>query len=127
MSSLTSNGPPRHDRRRSQRVLLRIPIAVIASGPDKKMAREQTHTLVVNAHGALINLELPVRVGQVIILQNPETCEEQSCRVIRVNSIPGGKPEVGIEFLKPAPHFWRVAFPPEDWVPHSPEITSDTF
>ena len=127
MSSLSSNVPPMHDRRRSQRVLLRIPIAVIASGPDKKMVREETHTVVVNAHGALINLELPVHVGQVIILQNPETCEEQSCRVIRVNSAPGGKPEVGIEFLKPAPHFWRVAFPPEDWVPHSPEITSDTF
>jgi len=127
MSSLSSNVPPLRDRRRSQRVLLRIPIAVIASGPDKKMIREQTHTVVVNAHGALINLELPVRVGQVVILQNPETCEEQSCRVIRVNSVPGGKPEVGIEFVVPAPHFWRVAFPPEDWVPHSPEITSDTF
>jgi hypothetical protein len=115
------------NRRRSQRVLLRIPIAVIAPGPDKKMAREQTHTLVVNAHGALIGLDLPVRVGQVIILQNPETGEEQSCRVIRFSPSREGQAEVGIEFLKPAPNFWRVAFPPADWVPHSPEITSDTF
>ena len=127
MSSLSSNLATTNDRRRSQRVLLRIPIAVIAPGPDKKMAREQTHTLVVNAHGALIILELPVRVGQVVILQNPETSEEQSCRIIRVNPAPQGKFEVGIEFLKPAPNFWRVAFPPADWIPHSPEITSDTF
>jgi hypothetical protein len=66
-------------------------------------------------------------VGQVVILQNPETSEEQSCRIIRVSPAREGKSEVGIEFLKPAPNFWRVAFPPADWVPHSPEITSDTF
>src|ERR1700739_2722690 len=127
MSSLTSNLAATGNRRRSQRVLLRIPIAVIAPGADKKMAREQTHTLVVNAHGALIGLDLPVRVGQVVILQNPETSEEQSCRIIRVNPTREGKAEVGIEFLKPAPNFWRVAFPPSDWIPKTPEITSDTF
>jgi len=127
MSSLSSNLAPMSNRRRSQRVLLRMPIAVIASGPDKKMVREQTNTLVVNAHGALIHLDLPVRIGQVVILQNPETFEEQSCRVIRVNPVLGSRTEVGIEFLKPAANFWRVTFPPEDWAPHSPEITSDTF
>lgn len=127
MSSLSSNLATMSNRRRSQRVLLRIPIAVIAPGPDKKMVREHTHTLVVNAHGALIYLDLQVRLGQVVILQNPETSEEESCRIIRTNPVAGGKIEVGIEFLKPAPNFWRVAFPPADWIPHSPEITSDTF
>jgi hypothetical protein len=76
MSSLSSNLAPIHNRRRSQRVLLRMPITVIATGPDKKMAREQTFTSVVNAHGALISLDLSVRVGQVVILQNTETNEE---------------------------------------------------
>jgi len=127
MSSLSSNLAPMSNRRRSQRVLLRIPIAVIAPGPDKNMVREQTHTLVVNAHGALIQLELKVREGQVLILQNPETSEEQSCRVIHVHQIGEGKTEVGIEFLRAAPNFWRVAFPPSDWVPQSREITGQTF
>jgi len=127
MSLPPSNAGSNADRRRSQRVYLRIPVAVIAPGPDKKMAREQTHTSVVNAHGALILLELPVRKGQTIILQNPETSEEQPCRVVRVGRTPDGKGEVAIEFLKAAPKFWRVAFPPEDWIPRAPEITSDTF
>jgi len=127
MSSLSSNLAPMSNRRRSQRVLLRMPIAVIASGPDKKMLRENTQTLVVNAHGALINLDLPVRVGQVVILQNPETGEEQSCRVVRINPVRDSKTEVGIEFLKPAPNFWRVSFPPADWAPQSPEISADNF
>jgi hypothetical protein len=127
MSSLQSNLAPMNNRRRSQRVLLRIPIAVIAPGPDKQMALEQTHTLVVNAHGTLISLSLPVRTGQVVILQNPGTSEEESCRVIRVDPVREGKAEVALEFLKPAPNFWRVAFPPSDWAPHAPEITGDTF
>jgi len=127
MSSLSSNLAPMPDRRRSQRVLLRMPIVVIAPGPDKQITREETITLVVNAHGAVIHLELPVRVGQVVILQNPETSEEQSCRIVNITSVSGLKTEVGIEFLKPAPHFWHVAFPPEDWSPRAPEITGNTF
>jgi hypothetical protein len=119
MSSSSSNPTHMHNRRRSQRVLLRIPIVVIATGPDGKMARERTFTSVVNAHGALISLDLPVRVGQVIILQNPETNEEQSCRIIHASPSREGKPEAGIEFLKAAPNFWRIAFPPSDWTPPS--------
>jgi hypothetical protein len=34
--------------------------------------------------------------------------------------------EVGIEFLGPAPRLWRVAFPPEDWSPRSPEAKRRT-
>ena len=37
------------------------------------------------------------------------------------------KSEVGVEFLKPAPKFWRISFPPDDWTPKDPEITADTF
>jgi hypothetical protein len=127
MSSLSSNLAPMSNRRRSQRVLLRISVQVIGRGPDKKPVSELTQTAVVNAHGALIYLSLKVTVGQVIILKNPETNEEQLCRVARADPAPDGRTEVGIEFVKPAPNFWRVAFPPSDWQPHSPEITGDTF
>ena len=116
-----------NNRRRSQRVLLRIPVQVIAHGPDKKPVSEMTHTAVVNAHGGLIYLSLKVTPGQSIILKNPETNEEQLCRVARADPAPDGRTEVGIEFVKPAPNFWRVAFPPSDWEPRSPEITADTF
>jgi hypothetical protein len=127
MSSLSSNLAPMTNRRRSQRVLLRMPIDVIARGPDNVHVTESTHTAIVNAHGALIHLNLNVTVGQVIVVKNPETGEEQACRVIRCNPLPDGRNEVGIEFVQPAPHFWRISFPPADWAPHHPEITSGTF
>src|SRR5271166_5485910 len=111
MSSLSSNLSAMSNRRRSQRVLLRIPVQVIGRGPDRKPFSELTHTAVVNAHGGLIYLTLKVTPGQAVILKNPETSEEQLCRVIRADPGPDGRTEVGLEFVKPAPNFWRVSFP----------------
>lgn len=115
------------NRRRSQRVFLRVPVHVMARGPGNQHSTEDTFTLSVNAHGALIQLAMKVEAGQTIILKHRDTEEEQSARVVRINPVPQGKAEVGIEFLRPAPKFWRVAFPPADWIPQAPEITSDTF
>ena len=120
------NDPP-HNRRRSQRVLLRMPIQVIARTTNNQHASESAFTSSVNAHGALIYLSLHVEVGQKIIVKNAETEEEQFVSVVRTNPAPEGKFEVAIEFLRPAPKFWRIAFPPDDWAPHAPEITADTF
>lgn len=127
MTSLSSNLTPMNNRRRSQRVLLRMPIMVMAIGADKQPLSEQTHTAVVSAHGGLIHLAMKVRVGQALILRNPETREEQSCRIAYVNEEHDGKREVGIEFATPSSNFWHVAFPPSDWSPQSPEIPSSTF
>ena len=127
MTSGPSNVDPVPNRRRSQRVYLRVPIQVIARGPDKQHVSEDTFTSVVNAHGALFPLSLKVGVGQNIILKHRDTEEEQSVRVVRLNPVAEGKTEIAVEFLRPAPKFWRVSFPPEDWAPHAPEITADTF
>jgi len=118
---------PAHNRRRSQRVLLRMPVLAIARGQGTSHVSENTFTSSVSAHGALIYLSLKVEVGQKILIKNPETEEEQFVRVVRTSSVPDGRSEVGVEFLRPAPKFWRIAFPPDDWVPHTPEITSGTF
>ncbi len=127
VSKPSSNSAPLPNRRRSQRVLLRMPILVIARGPDQQHVSENTFTSVVNAHGALIQLSLKVQVGQKILIRNPESMEEQFVRVIHVTPGSNGKLNAGIEFLKAAPKFWRISFPPDDWVPQEPEITADTF
>ena len=90
-------------RRRSQRVLLRMPILVIAIGADKQPISEKTFTAVVNAHGGLIYLAMKVRVGQALILRNPESSEEQSCRVASLSEAHDGKCEVGVEFTTRIP------------------------
>ena len=127
MTNPFSNPTPTPNRRRTQRVLLRLPILVIARGPDNQHVSENAFTANVSAHGALILISMRVELGQKILCRNPDTLEEQFVRVIHVTPAAEGKSEVGVEFLKPAPKFWRISFPPDDWTPHDPVITADTF
>jgi PilZ domain-containing protein len=114
-------------RRRSQRVILTLAVTVRIDGGTKAGSfEEDTHTLVVNLHGALIVLAAKVDKGQKLILRNRSTKEEQVCRVASVSPASGGKAQIGVEFLKPSPDFWRISFPPEDWVlPEPSTMTSD--
>jgi hypothetical protein len=103
-------------RRRSMRVLLSLPIVVTGKNSRNQDFQEETRTLVVNAHGALIALGAPVIAGQEITLRNKATRESRVCRVVHVGHANAEKNQLGIEFLQPAPAFWQIDFPPEDWV-----------
>lgn len=103
------------NRRRSERVMLQIPVRVMTETLDGNQVQEETHTLVVNAHGGLMKLKMELLVGQPIILVNPQTGVEQNCRVVRIDQPAGGYFAVAFEFDRPAPKFWPVTFPPEDW------------
>lgn len=127
MTTPSSNHASIPNRRRSQRVLLRLPILIVARGADNRHESENAFTINVSAHGALLLLSMRVSLNQKILIRHIETLEEQFVRVIHVTPAAEGKSEVGVDFLKPAPKFWRISFPPDDWTPHDPEITADTF
>ena len=112
-----SAGPtPDKKRRRSQRVMLALPVTVSGDGPQGEFS-EDTRTVVVNAHGALITLATKVGQQQVLRLKTPTGSELCGCRVTYVGPTTDGRTQLGIEFTEPAPHFWHIAFPPEDWTP----------
>ncbi len=108
-----SQAGPESNRRRSQRVMLNIAVAVRSDGPDA--FEEDTKTLIVNAHGALIALAAKVRNGRMLWIRHHATQEEQACKVVFLGQQTEGKTQVGIEFTARCPGFWRIAFPPEDW------------
>jgi hypothetical protein len=111
-----TTGGPESSRRRSQRVFVAVAITVSNEGGSKDAAfTEDTQTLVVNAHGALIALAAKSDKGQILRLKNCATREEHLCKVAYVGPAMGGKAQVGVEFTSPKPDFWRIAFPPEDW------------
>jgi hypothetical protein len=120
-------GDPLAFRRRSQRVILSLPILVRTEDAPKDAAfEEETHTLVVNMHGALIVLAGKVEKGQKLRLRNRTTNAEQICRVANLGTKSGDKTQVGVEFLSPSPDFWHISFPPEDWaVPEPSSIRSE--
>lgn len=103
-------------KRRSARVLLSVPVIVKGTLADGKTFEEEARTLVVNAHGALLSLNSPLRAGQALVLTHKLTRGDIECRVVYVGNPQAGKAQVGIEFVKAAPGFWQIDFPPEDWV-----------
>jgi hypothetical protein len=103
-------------RRRSMRVLLSVPISVNGKTVQNHDFREETRTLVVNAHGALISLAAPVVANQTIFVSNNATQETEECRIVYLGNTQAGKAQMGVEFLSPSPTFWQIDFPPEDWV-----------
>src|SRR5215470_9637825 len=104
------------NKRRSERVRLQIPIVVMTESVEHEKMEEETQTMVVNAHGGLLKLQMEVLAGQPIVLVNPVSGAEVAAKVVRVENPPGGYTAVAFEFAEPSPHFWPVEFPPADWV-----------
>jgi hypothetical protein len=98
-------------------------VAVRVSGTDAQgnPFDEETETLAINAHGALILISARVTSGSVLKIKHKGTQEEQECRVAFLGPVRVGKSEIGLEFSGPRPSFWHVAFPPEDWSARNPE------
>jgi PilZ domain len=108
-------------RRRSQRVLVQVPVRIRGKNGQGVDFEEFTETLAINAHGALVLLTARLTSGAVVQMKHNKTEEEQECHVAFLGPVRGGKGEIGLEFTAPRPTFWRVAFPPEDWTPKNPE------
>ena len=122
-----SNPTPHAGRRRSQRVLMQVAIRIRGKDAQGKDFEEYTETLAINAHGALVLLTSRVTSGSVVQMRHNKTEEEQECHVAFLGPVRSGKAEIGLEFSAPRPAFWRVAFPPEDWSPKSPEARTVTY
>jgi len=121
MMEVPNTPMPAGARRRSQRVLMQVGIRIRGKDTQGKDFEEFTETLAINAHGALILLAARVTSGGAVHVRHNKTEEEQECHVAFLGPVRGGKAEIGLEFTAPRPTFWRVAFPPEDWTPRSPE------
>ena len=97
------------ERRRAQRVLLRVPVRLTVAG--KKQAIEgATHT--VSATGALVVLAEPLQQGTKLTLENATTQKKVEAHVVRPPQFNPDGSLVPIEFSSPAPNFWNVFFPP---------------
>jgi hypothetical protein len=101
--------------RRSERIELHVPVVIYRRAGDGPPFYENTQTLIVSAHGALIPLKALVATKQKLLLQNTNNGEQQECRVVSINNELSGPCKVAVEFTQPSPRFWRFAYPPSDW------------
>jgi hypothetical protein len=105
MSEVTFTAP-----RRSGRVFHKMRVQAHGRAHDGRKFREVCQTQVVNSHGGLLLLKHEVDPGEMLVLTNPETQEEQECRVVFLGELGDRGQRVGVEFLTPAPRFWGLEF-----------------
>jgi hypothetical protein len=94
------------NRRRSKRIKTRIPVVARFQTADKLSVSEETHTLIVNDHGALILLRSQTEIQQIVRLERIDSGAELLCRVTTIGASFMGKTQVAVEFIMPAPGFW---------------------
>jgi hypothetical protein len=103
------------NRRRSERVVLRMRVVVLAENQQREKIQVQAETQVVNAHGGLMRMREHLHVGQSFILNNPANKKDMTCRVVRIEDDGLEFFNIAFEFDQPAGNFWPVTFPPADW------------
>jgi len=96
--------------RRSGRVFHKMRVKAPGRDHAGRKFREVCETLVVNSHGGLLMLKNEIDQGEMLVLTNPDTDEEQECRVVFIGDTGNRGQRVGVEFLSPAPRFWGVEF-----------------
>lgn len=99
------------ERRRTLRVSITVPITVHGQDESGGKFRAKAKSESVNRHGALIQLEEPVAVGQMLILVNDIGDRTVEGRVISVKRDKENKTHVGVEFTSPDSNFWHMSFP----------------
>ena len=96
--------------RRSGRAFHKMRVQAQGRAHNGKKFKEACETVVVNAHGGLLMLKHEIDNGEMIVLTNPETLEEQECRVVYQGEPCERGQRIGVEFLTPAPRFWGLEF-----------------
>ena len=95
------------DRRTGLRHTHNVSLLIYGSDADKQPFHEEAETIDAHEKGCSLSLETVVVRGQRLFLSNMRNQAEQECRVIHVGRRVRGQARVGIEFVKPAPEFWR--------------------
>jgi hypothetical protein len=99
------------ERRRNMRVMLSVPLRVHGIDSDGATFAVNTKTHTVSLHGASIELELAVSLGDILILENEATKETVEGKVVTIKRSREGKIFVGVAFTDFDLNFWHMAFP----------------
>jgi hypothetical protein len=99
------------ERRRTMRVMLSVPLKVHGISAEGETFAVETKSHTVSLHGASIELEHAVAIGDILLLENELTREQVDGKVVTIKRGRDGKIYVGIEFTDLHLNFWHMAFP----------------
>lgn len=106
--------PHHRERRRSERLLLRVPVKVFGKSKDGRQAHEDAEVVIVSRHGCLLRSDSALPNGEVIELFNKFTDKQATFKVVWCSDSPiSDRWDVGLETETSAEEFWGVQFPAE--------------
>jgi hypothetical protein len=116
MGSVSSDQGAETRTAKSQPLALEVPVVATGARPGdqsekRELFTEETETVLVFEHGAVIHLAAAVAVGQMIFLTNKQTGKEVVAQVLRKRSYRPTACYVELDFTEPALGFWGVEFP----------------
>jgi hypothetical protein len=109
-----NNSQRSHPKRRSARIILRIPLLINAAEDSAAKEWERVKTVVVSAHGAMIRTAQGFDVGTTLDIRMQDTNRSARAKVVWTSSkiTPEGI-ELGFEILDQE-GFWEINFLPDD-------------
>jgi hypothetical protein len=102
--------------KKNQRLYLELPVLVysLSTGKEPEALLEVARSLVVYPGGGVLGLAATVKLGQELLLVNPQNKVKAACCVSGFESKRNGpQPMVRLEFTQRVPRFWGVVFPAE--------------
>ena len=104
---------PGEERRRSQRVIIRVPVKLHVT-LQNQITAVPGETVIVNDHGAMILAKRGFPPGTRMELVDERTGAKTACRMTRPSRETSEGFQIAVEFEKPEAGFWRIYFPPAD-------------
>jgi hypothetical protein len=99
------------ERRRTMRVMLSVPLKVQGHTQTGEKFTVLTRSHTVSLHGAALELDEGVVLGEILLLENETTLEKAEGKVVTIRHSRDGKTYVGVEFTSPETNFWHMVFP----------------
>jgi len=105
---------PGEERRRSQRVIIRVPVTLVVT-ENGQTVKISAHTVAVNIHGAMVVCPRTLEADTTLEVVNGRTDEKVASRVTRAPRDSSEGFLIPVEFTSPSPNFWQITFPPANW------------
>jgi hypothetical protein len=105
-----------HPRRRSARIVLRVPLFINSSDTNGETEWEPVETVMVSLHGGMLRAKQNFQVGDTLDLRVRDKERSARARVVWTSSemTSSGVVELGFEIMDQE-GFWEINFPPDRW------------
>jgi hypothetical protein len=105
-----------HPRRRSARIVLRVPLFINSLDSNGETEWEPVETVMVSLHGGMLRARQNFQVGDTLDLRVRDKDRSARARVVWTSSemTSNGAIELGFEILDQE-GFWEINFPPDRW------------